>query len=149
MHGRSADSKIDLQVYCPEEVLQRGGPLFADSEGIQSTLDTFLSEKIADDKFKIPKCIICGFPDCECEACKVILTTRSSNTKTKQKVGHTCALQYAELIGAPPKKGYYDKEMGDHLLMAWQEKGVNAAPVFSKKDGQSGYYWPEELEQHA
>jgi hypothetical protein len=147
VHGRSEDSNIDISVYCPEDVLHLGGPLFGDSESIKTTLAEFLSKKVSDDRQTMPKCRVCGYPDCECCACSAIVGASTSKSKTKAKASHTCALGHCSIQGAPPKLGYYDNEMASHLLLAWQEKGIPEAPQFFKfPGGKSGYFWPDEIE---
>ena len=144
-HSRAENSKVDLEVYCPPEVITQGGPLFGDIEGIQKKLDDFLASKLLDDKFNIPKCLICGYPDCECRACSTVVAARASKTKTKAPKAHSCALSQCSLVGAPPKERWYDQEMQSHLAIAWQEKGVPSPPTFFKQGHNgSGYYWPEE-----
>ena len=146
MNGRSEGSDIDLAIYCPPDVLHMGGPLFGDAQSIKTALDDFLNARVIDDKMEIPKCTVCGFPDCNCKACNVINESKSTGFKTKSKLSHSCGLAHCDLKGAPPKKGYYDEEMSSLLLVAWQEKGIPSAPVFVKRGaGQSGFFWPEEI----
>ena len=146
VHGRSETSHIDISTYCPEDVLHMGGPFFGDSDTIKATLADFLSQKICDDRQTIPKCRVCGYPDCECEACAAIITASSSKSKTKAKGSHSCALIHCAIQGAPPKLGYYDEEMASHLFLAWQSKGISEAPQFFKlPEGMSGYFWPDEM----
>ena len=123
-----------------------GGPFFGDSDTIKATLADFLSQKVCDDRQTIPKCRVCGYPDCECDACAAIITASSSKSKTKAKGSHSCALTYCAIQGAPPKLGYYDEEMASHLFLAWQSKGISEAPQFFKlPKGMSGYFWPDEM----
>ena len=145
-NGRASGSRVDLQVYCPPDALQVGGPLFGDTEAIQESYNLFMEHKLVDVKLSICKCVTCGFPDCSCNPCASINAARKAGTKTKAKGKHTCALQHVACNGgAPPKAGFYDIELSSHLTIAWQEKGIPAAPVFSKKCGKSGYFWPEEV----
>ena len=144
IHGRAEGSDMDLSVYCPPDVLHMGGPLFGDTEGIKAILDEFLGVKVSNDKFKVPKCRICGYPECECSVCLRILNANSN--KTKATLPHTCALKHSSIQGAPPKLGYYDVELTSKLLLAWQEQGIPECPKWVKGTaGQSGYYWPEEM----
>ena len=141
-HGRASASTIDIDAYCPGELLSLGGPLFGDLQDIQDTLDAFLSARLVDDRFAHPKCTACGFPNCSCNACELVV--RPGSTKPKGK--HTCALKHCHLRGASPPAGHYDVEMQGQLLLAWQTIGINQAPVFNKGKKLSGYFWPEELE---
>jgi len=150
LHGRAVDSTIDVDTYCPPEILQVGGPLFGDIEGIAEKYDDFLSNKISLTKLEISKCCICGYPNCTCIACDHRVSLPS-----KQHGKHTCFLQFTSSIikggGAPPKHGYYadNKHLTDCLLDAWVKKGIKEAPAYYKFKagmGTNGYYWPEEVE---
>ena len=44
--GRVISSRVDLDVYCPEEVLQQSGPLFGDSERLQQDVYNFIAGKL-------------------------------------------------------------------------------------------------------
>ena len=147
LNGRQQSSRVDLDVYCPPDVLQVGGPLFGDCDSVQEKFDSFMSSKI-DDKVLMNKCTICGFPDCDCSACISITTSRLHGTKTKPKGCHTCLLKDAQAPGggAPPKAGWYDVEMTSLLNIAWQEKGLPSGPVYKKLAHMgSGYYWSDEF----
>ena len=136
-----------MEVYCPHDVLQASGPLFGDIEGIQDSYDAFMEAKWVNIKLDMCKCTTCGYPDCDCFSCDSINESRKAGTKTKPKVRHTCALKHVlNKGGAPPKTGYYDMELTSHLTIAWQDMGITQGPKFAKKDGRSGYFWPEELE---
>ena len=146
-NGRSEGSRIDLEVYCPPGVLQVDGPLYGDTMGIQGAHDLFMSEQIANIKLSMYKCTTCGFPDCDCNACGDINRARGTTKKTKTTSRHSCALMHVVGNGgAPPPKGWYDVELNSQLKIAWGEKGISPAPVFSKQHRPSGYFWPEELE---
>ena len=146
-NGRSEGSRIDLEVYCPPDVLQVDGPLYGDTMGIQGAHDLFMSEQIANIKLSMYKCTTCGFPDCDCNACGDINRARGTTKKTKTTSRHSCALMHVVGNGgAPPPKGWYDVELNSQLKIAWGEKGISPAPVFSKQHRPSGYFWPEELE---
>ena len=147
LNGRQKASRVDLDVYCPPDVLQVGGPLFGDAESMQEAFDSFISAKCVNDKLHMHKCSICGFPDCPCPACISIINSITHDSKTHAKSFHTCLLQHVDKPkgGAPPKHGHYDAEQQSQLDIAWQAKGIPGAPVFRKvKNGRSGYYWPEE-----
>jgi hypothetical protein len=38
VNGRSPQSRVDLAVYCPPDILQIGGPLFSDVDNIKDRL---------------------------------------------------------------------------------------------------------------
>ena len=137
--GRAETSRVDLDIYCPPNVLHVGGPLFGDVDGIHSALNNFLAHKLSDAKLEADKCSVCGWPDCECSACEH-LSTRTS----KAKQGHTCCLKHAP-AGRPKTGGFYDAELTELLKIAWLEKGIDSIPVFGKLNGRSGYFWQEEL----
>ena len=139
--GRAIHSKVDLDVYCPTEVLQQSGPLFGDHDSIQESLDSFLGDKALDIKLNT-KCAVCGFPKCTCIVCVLLQEARDSGKKTKATQAHSCALQFCNL-GAPSKQGPYDKEMFQQLQIAWQEHGVMEGPKYVRG---KGWYFPEELE---
>lgn len=135
LNGRSENSRVDLTVYCPPEVLQVGGPLFGDIPGIQHRLDTFMQQKCVEDKLHIPKCTTCGYPDCDCISCIEINASRGKARKTKAHGKHTCALAWAvsHKGGAPPRGGYYhDIELHSHFKLAWEAKGMQTVPEFKK-----------------
>ena len=138
-YGRVASSRVDLDVYCPDDVLQASGPLFGDVEEINQRFKDFLFDQ---GSCFARMCAMCGFPDCDCEACKVCNVSRGRASKTKQKKQHTCLLaQYVSTTGgAPPKLGYYDELGKTYLKEAWQAFGVDP-PIFSKQDGRSCYVW--------
>ncbi len=142
--GRAICSKIDLDVYCPAEVLQQSGPLFGDLEGIKAEVDEFISNKMLDIRVQC-KCVICGFPDCTCHVCSLLASQLGAPVKSKATTSHECALQYASL-GAPSKNGHYDLEQTSQLKAAWAQKLVFEMPKYVKAKSASGYYWPEELE---
>ncbi len=131
---------MDIEVYCPEEILGQSGPLFGDTQTIQHKWDEFVTAKLCGNRIE-SKCTICGYPDCECDSCNVLNRARASGTKTKSTSGHTCALRYSAL-GAPRKGGHYDLELHADLRDAWASKGVLCTPSFVKG---KGYFWPEEL----
>jgi len=144
--GRAENSTIDLDAYCPKDILQAPGPLFGDTENIQAAYDSFIGERVTDIKFNLCKCFVCGYPDCSCKTCLAIIATKTNGKKTKPKLRHECALFHAATGGgAPPADGYYDAELKSKLCLAWNEKGIMDPPVFSKQKTGSGYYWPEEL----
>jgi len=155
-NGRSIGSRIDLEVYCPPDVLQVSGPLYGDTGGIQDAYNSFMSNRLASVKLSMCKCTTCGYPDCGCTTCDRINRSRYTNAKTKASGPHTCALKHViSKGGAPPAKGHYDADMNSQLKSAWVDKGIHQAPVFSKHRGSSssskqntisGYFWPEELE---
>lgn len=112
-YGRAPGSRIDLEVYCPEEVLQASGPLFGDIDHMNAKLHDFIHCMAGVD---ITKCTVCGFPNCKCDVCGIKLaqsvvsknTTKRSRTNAKGK--HTCPLKdYIGKAGAPPRYGYYDE----------------------------------------
>ena len=141
--NRAISSRVDLDVYCPSELLCQPGPLFADTETIEADLQEFISERVVGNRIEC-KCFICGFPDCECTVCGLQWKQKGTSTKTKAKVSHQCPLQYTAL-GAPNKAGRYDVELLAQLKEAWAKKGVSEVPSFSAKGPQgAGYYWPEE-----
>ena len=144
LHDRSQGSTIDLDVYCPRDILFSSGPLFADSESIQERWEAFVAQKVTSDKLNIYKCTLCGYPNCDCVTCISILNARASGKKTKAKARHDCALQHAPR-GAPPSCGFYNEELTSSLALAWNDVGVLDAPAFKKLAGGCGYYWPEEL----
>ena len=133
---------VDLTVYCPEEVLHAGGPLFGNTEEIQELYDAFVGSRLQQEHLDMDKCFICGYPKCNCQVCKF-----QQEHKGKASGTHQCALRHATHGGRPPKAGYYDKELKGKLLEAWQELGVATAPVFHCKcpKHHTGFYWPEEL----
>lgn len=138
-YGRVASSRVDLDVYCPEDVLQASGPLFGDVDEINQRFKDFLFDQ---GSCFARMCVTCGFPDCDCPACAACNVGRGRASKTKQKKQHTCLLAHyvSATGGAPPKLGYYD-EIGKTLLAeAWQAFGVDP-PMFSKQDGRSCYVW--------
>ena len=139
--GRVVNSRIDLDVYCPDDVLQSSGPLFGDVEEINHKLKTFVFDQTGSLHLK---CDTCGFPNCTCDACIACNASREKGTKTKAKTHHTCSLlQYiSSKGGAPPKHGYYDEDGKAALTRAWLPFGVDP-PVFCKQGVSSGYVWQE------
>ena len=137
-YGRVASSRVDLDVYCPDDVLQASGPLFGDADEINKKFQDFLFDQGSCYR---RMCDTCGFPNCDCTTCGVCNAARAKGSKTKQKKQHTCLLAHyvSSTGGAPPKLGYYD-EIGNTLLAeAWQAFGVDP-PIFSKQHG-CGYIW--------
>ena len=88
-YGRSLRSKIDLDVYCPDEVLQMPGPLFCNHDEIDLAWTEFTEHQLVD--IKALKCHVCGFPKCTCIVCCTICNA-VSNLKTHTKVKHSCML---------------------------------------------------------
>ena len=145
LYGRAESSDIDIKVYCPREVMEAGGPLFANVEQIAAVLKQFLSDRIVNEKLDMAKCIMCGYPNCSCSAC----IHKNKRKRGNSKEGHTCKLQHTGIAkgGAAPKQGWYNDAQKQELLLAWQQVGVNDQPLFHKNCSQSGYYWWEELTQ--
>jgi len=121
---------MDIDVYCPKEILEQAGPMFGDTESIQEVYDEFISTKVCGSKIA-DLCRTCGYPCCDCDSCGVLNTAKASGTKTRPECKHTCALQHCAL-GAPPKGGPYDLEMKSKLIDAWALKGVFSTPSFVK-----------------
>ena len=142
--GRVISSRIDLDVYCPEEVIQQSGPLFGDEEHIQQVVDAFISSKLCDFKAQA-KCLCCGFPNCECTVCHELVRVKGTTLKTSATSKHTCALRHVG-CGRPSKKGPYDLELNSHLAQAWAEQAVLSPPVYKSDVAIRGFYFPEELE---
>ena len=142
--GRVISSRVDLDVYCPEEVLQQSGPLFGDSERIQHDVDNFIAGKLCNWKVQ-EKCTCCGYPECECIACTELNKVRGTTKKTKATGPHTCALHFVG-AGKPKKGGPYDVELNSTLAQAWATQGVLDPPAYRADVASRGFYFPEELE---
>ena len=145
-YGRAVTSRMDLDVYCPDEIWQEGGPLFGDIDGIEDRYYFFLNSKADQGKLE-KKCTTCGFPDCACAVCIFKNSKRAlGQTKSNQSGKHTCLLQ-GKTSGQPPKNGFYNDAEEEYRQKSWEAVGVALAPAFHKQVGCSGYYFPEELEQ--
>ena len=140
-HARASDSSIDIDVYCPPEFLEGSGPLFGDTESAQSVLDEFLSAKVCDHKIA-DKCVTCGYPCCECNACLSLNKAKANDSGTRPQEPHSCALKYCS-FGKPPAGGHYSGEMLPHFRDAWAQQGVLDTPVYVRS--RKGYFWPEEM----
>ena len=122
---------MDLNPYCPKEIILKPGPLFSDTQAIKDRAMGFLGEVMQASSAKL-LCRVCGFPQCTCRRCtersKVLdqkwsLATRCTGT-------HTCWLG-GSLKSRIPKAG--PKESEEQLALrqqAWAKLGVATLPAW-------------------
>lgn len=128
-NGRSSNSQMDIATYAPAEVLVEPGALFGNKVAIQQKLEEAIANHFLPIKHNL-LCAACGFPECDCESCKLKLEGQ------KSKVGHTCWLNGKK--GPTPKSGPHETD--DQLAArahAWQCFGVDDVPLFQN----GNYSW--------
>jgi hypothetical protein len=114
--GRSANSKMELGVYAPPDVLMEPGPVLGDAEGIAERFASFKHDYFSTIKTQL-LCSFCGYPSCPCAKC--ISKGRS----------HICWLKGK--AGKPPRSGHVEREgqEGD-MLSAWAAHGIESVPSY-------------------
>ena len=123
--GRGKKSRMDLEVYMPDEAVLRPGPLYDDAEGIEHRLRERMADALGT-KNEDVLCGVCGYPCCECLRCESIRRGQKSS-----KSSHSCWL--AGRLGRVPKGGFVeDEEQLNVRAAAWAERGVahDEVPVF-------------------
>ena len=141
--GRGTKSRMDLDVYMPDDVVLQPGPLFEDPQDIEARFKDSLAQALGPLREDL-LCPICGYPKCPCARCAAMRRGRRT-----AKTGHSCWLS-GKLGRTPQKKGWSETEGEAAIRIAqWAEQGVIAEDLPLFKDGY--YSWPsfsEEDEVH-
>ena len=126
--GRAVNSKVDLGVYTPKDVLMEPGPIFANTHDIQVKLEEAISSHFDPLKQQLC-CAACGFPACECKEC-------TKPAGQKKRYGHTCWLRGRS--GRVPLTGPVESEFQRaERVTAWQNFCIDGSPEWV--DGE--YKW--------
>ena len=137
--GRGRKSRIDLDVYMPDDVVLRPGPFYEDAAGIESRFRQRMAEALGATK-EDRLCPMCGYPSCDCFRCDAMRRGVKSC-----KSGHSCWL--TRRLGRVPKGGVVeDEEQLAARAAKWAEHAVACDEIPKFHDGR--YSWPTSTVKH-
>ena len=131
-HGRAAGSKMDLNPYCPKEVILMPGPLFSDTQGIKDRAMDFLGAAMLASAATL-LCRACGYPQCSCTRCEERAKQLDGkwSASAKATTAHSCWLA-KNLKGRIPKSGPKEDEGQQALRQkSWEKFGMGTPPAWA------------------